>query len=63
MALARRTFETARQHTVDRAAFGGRLADLQTTRFYLAELATEIEIAQTFVDRCIVDARTRCSTR
>ncbi|HEY5852641.1 MAG TPA: acyl-CoA dehydrogenase family protein [Aldersonia sp.] len=56
MALARRSFETARRHTVDRAAFGGRLADLQATRFYLAELATEIEIAQAFVDRCIVDA-------
>lgn len=56
MASMRRTFESARQHAVDRSLFGKRLADLQTTRFYLAELATEIEIAQTFIDRCILDA-------
>ena len=39
--------------------FARRLADIQTTRFYLAELATEIEIAQTFVDRYILDAAGR----
>jgi alkylation response protein AidB-like acyl-CoA dehydrogenase len=56
MALMRRTFASALQHTVDRNAFGQRLADFQANRFYLAELATEIEIAQVFTDRCILDA-------
>lgn len=56
MALMVRTFETALRYSMDRTAFGGRLADLQTTRFYLAELATEIEVAQVFIDRCILDA-------
>ncbi|MEE2034880.1 acyl-CoA dehydrogenase family protein [Rhodococcus chondri] len=59
MALMTRTFETALQHSVDRNAFGRRLADFQANRFYLAELATKIEIAQVFVDRCILDASRR----
>ncbi|MGK2316512.1 acyl-CoA dehydrogenase family protein [Gordonia rhizosphera] len=56
MALMRRTFDIALEHTVTRTAFGQRIADFQANRFYLAELATQIEVAQTFVDRCILDA-------
>lgn len=56
MALMRRTFGTALEHAVTRTAFGRRIADFQANRFYLAELATEIEIAQSFVDRCILAA-------
>ncbi|MHD0282646.1 MULTISPECIES: acyl-CoA dehydrogenase family protein [Rhodococcus] len=56
MALMTRTFETALRYATDRTAFGQRIADFQANRFYLAELATEIEIAQVFVDRCILDA-------
>lgn len=56
MASMVRTFESARRHTIDRTVFGKPLADMQTVRFYLAELATEIEIAQTFIDRCILEA-------
>ncbi|HET8927542.1 MAG TPA: acyl-CoA dehydrogenase family protein, partial [Microbacterium sp.] len=37
-------------------AFGRRIADFQANRFYLAELATEIEVTQAFIDRCILDA-------
>lgn len=55
MASMRRTFDTALEHALSRKAFGQRIADFQANRFYLAELATEIEIAQTFVDRCILD--------
>lgn len=36
-----------------RKVFGKLLGDLQNTRFRLAEAKTEIEIAQTFVDRCL----------
>ncbi|MGV9735245.1 acyl-CoA dehydrogenase family protein [Rhodococcus aetherivorans] len=56
MALMTRTFETALRYATDRTAFGQRIVDFQANRFYLAELATEIEIAQVFVDRCILDA-------
>ncbi|MGV9718244.1 acyl-CoA dehydrogenase family protein [Rhodococcus pyridinivorans] len=58
MALMRRAFDLALSHSMSRKAFGSRVIDFQANRFYLAELATEIEVAQTFVDRCIVDAST-----
>ncbi|KDA05053.1 acyl-CoA dehydrogenase [Microbacterium sp. CH12i] len=56
MARMRATFEQALSYATERRAFGERIADFQANRFYLAELATEIEITQTFVDRCIMDA-------
>jgi acyl-CoA dehydrogenase/long-chain-acyl-CoA dehydrogenase len=56
MARMRATFDDALAYAMDRQAFGQRIADFQANRFYLAELATEIEIAQVFVDRCIQDA-------
>ena len=37
----------------ERQAFGKPIGALQNTRFRLAELATEIDIAQAFVDRCV----------
>ena len=37
----------------DRKVFGEPLAALQNTRFVLSELATEIQIARVFVDRCV----------
>jgi alkylation response protein AidB-like acyl-CoA dehydrogenase len=50
--------EAALALTVDyvreRKAFGHPIGKLQATRFSLAELATEIDIARVFVDRCIV---------
>jgi alkylation response protein AidB-like acyl-CoA dehydrogenase len=56
MAAMTRTFDTALQYATDRTAFGRSIVDFQANRFYLAELATEIQITQVFVDRCILDA-------
>jgi alkylation response protein AidB-like acyl-CoA dehydrogenase len=56
MASMTRTFDTALQYATDRTAFGQSIASFQANRFYLAELATEIQIGQVFVDRCILDA-------
>ena len=42
-------------YTKQRKAFGTRIADFQNTRFRLAEIKTEIEIAQAFIDRCLVE--------
>ncbi|MGK4422560.1 acyl-CoA dehydrogenase family protein, partial [Klebsiella pneumoniae] len=36
-----------------RNAFGQSIGSFQNSRFTLAELATEVEIGQTFVDRCV----------
>jgi alkylation response protein AidB-like acyl-CoA dehydrogenase len=38
----------------ERQAFGQPIAAFQNTRFRLAEMATEIEIGQSFVDRCVL---------
>jgi len=50
--------ETALALTVDyvrqRRAFGHPIGKMQATRFALAELSTEIDIARVFVDRCIL---------
>lgn len=56
MARMRATFEQALAYATERQAFGKRIADFQANRFYLAELATEIEVTQAFIDRCILDA-------
>jgi acyl-CoA dehydrogenase len=49
--------EGAYQATLDyvrsRQAFGKTVADFQNTRFKLAEIATTIKVARTFVDRCV----------
>jgi alkylation response protein AidB-like acyl-CoA dehydrogenase len=40
-------------YTKDRKVFGTTVATYQTTRFKLAELQTENQVAQVFVDKCI----------
>jgi alkylation response protein AidB-like acyl-CoA dehydrogenase len=38
----------------ERKAFGQPIGSFQNSRFWLAEMRTEIEIAQTFIDRCVL---------
>ena len=56
-ALAVATMEGALAATLsyvqERKAFGKAIADFQTTRHKLAEIATQVKVARTFVDRCI----------
>jgi alkylation response protein AidB-like acyl-CoA dehydrogenase len=40
-------------YTRDRKAFGQPIASFQNTRFKLAELKTEIQVARVFTDRCL----------
>lgn len=40
-------------HVRDRQVFGQPLAQLQNTKFKLAEMATEIKVGRAFVDRCV----------
>ncbi|MDT7559122.1 MAG: hypothetical protein QOI50_1358 [Pseudonocardiales bacterium] len=44
---------TTAQYTKDRKAFGKSVSSFQNTRFELAEIATEAQIARVFVDRCL----------
>lgn len=53
IAAAEGTLAATVQYTKDRAAFGKPISELQNTRFKLAEVATEVTIGRTFVDRCV----------
>lgn len=53
IAAARVAMEHTKEFVRNRKVFGKPLSKMQNTRFKLAALDAEIEIAQTFVDRCV----------
>jgi alkylation response protein AidB-like acyl-CoA dehydrogenase len=53
VSAARTGLEQTLAYTKERKAFGRTIATFQYSRIVLAELITEVEIAQIFVDRCI----------
>jgi alkylation response protein AidB-like acyl-CoA dehydrogenase len=53
VAEARAAFEHTLTYVKERRAFGTAIGSFQNTKFVLAEIATEIDIAQTFIDRCV----------
>ncbi|MFB6679292.1 acyl-CoA dehydrogenase family protein [Streptomyces sp. NPDC056390] len=53
IAHARKVLDEAIAHVKRREAFGKTIAALQHTRFLLADLVTEAEVTQAFVDACI----------
>jgi alkylation response protein AidB-like acyl-CoA dehydrogenase len=55
VAGAARALEQTIRYTKDRTAFGRPVATFQNTRFELAEMDTEVTIAQVFVDRCLTE--------
>ena len=54
VAAARAAFDRTLAYAKERQAFGQPIASFQHNRFALAEMATEIEIGQSFIDRCVV---------
>jgi alkylation response protein AidB-like acyl-CoA dehydrogenase len=50
---AERALEVTAAYTKDRHAFGKPISAFQNTRFELAEIATEAQVARVFTDRCI----------
>lgn len=48
-------FDITMDYINERQLFGKRLADFQNTRFKMADMRTEIDVAQAFVDRCVID--------
>ncbi len=50
---AERALELTLDYVKDRKAFGRPVATFQNTRFELAEMATEVDVTRTFVDRCL----------
>lgn len=52
---AAKALELTKEYCKERTAFGRPIGKFQNTRFELAEIATEVEIGQVFVDRCITE--------
>ena len=53
VACTKRAFEITRDFVIERKAFRQRIADFQNTRFKLAELSAEIDMAQVYIDHCV----------
>src|SRR5207237_1381679 len=54
LAIARAAYRWTLEYVKERRAFGQSVAAFQNTRFKLAEMATEIAVAEAFVDKAIL---------
>ncbi|MCC9196288.1 acyl-CoA dehydrogenase family protein [Arthrobacter sp. zg-Y820] len=52
-AVARQIYEATVEYTKNRNAFGERVADFQNSRFALADILTEVEVTEAYVDSAI----------
>ena len=52
-ANARRAFNLTRQFVMERKVFGKPLAHMQNTQFQMAEMDSEIDILQAYIDHCV----------
>ena len=46
-------YEATLAYVRERKAFGKPIAEMQNTRFKLAEVATQIQVGRAFIDRCV----------
>ena len=53
-AAARQALRWTLEYTNQRQAFGQPVSGFQNTRFELAEMATEVTVAETFIDQCVL---------
>lgn len=53
VAESQAAFDNTLRYVQDRKAFGTTIGSFQNTKFVLAEIATEIDVAQAFIDRCV----------
>ncbi len=53
-AVVRATYEATVRYTKERNAFGERIIDFQNTRFELADILTEVEVTEAYVDQAIL---------
>lgn len=55
LAAAAAAFDITMEYIQERKAFGQAIADFQNTRFRMADMRTQIDVAQAFVDQCVVE--------
>ena len=53
VAAAETAYETTLEYSKSRTAFGQPIGRFQHSKFMLAEIATEVQVARVFIDRCI----------
>ena len=53
-ANAQAAFDVTMDYISERKAFGRSIADFQNTRFQMASMRTELDVAQAFVDECVL---------
>jgi len=54
-ASARRAFDITRDYVAERKAFGKPISEQQNTQFKMAEMDTEIDIVQAYIDKCVAE--------
>ncbi|HWM28778.1 MAG TPA: acyl-CoA dehydrogenase family protein [Woeseiaceae bacterium] len=55
LAAADAAFDITMGYIQERKAFGQAIAEFQNTRFKMADMRTEIDVAQAFVDQCVLE--------
>ena len=55
LATADAAFDITRDYVTERKAFGQTIAEFQNTRFKMADMRTQIDVAQAFVDQCVIE--------
>jgi acyl-CoA dehydrogenase len=54
LANAEAAFAVTMEYASERRAFGRRIADFQVNRFKFADMRTEMDVCQAFIDRCVM---------
>ncbi len=54
LSAAQRAFEVTKNYVQDRRAFGKSISEFQNTRFKIAEMRAELDVAQVYLDHCVV---------
>jgi alkylation response protein AidB-like acyl-CoA dehydrogenase len=54
-ATSEAAFDLTMDYIKERKAFGRTIADFQNTRFRMADMRMELDIAQTYIDRCVTE--------
>ena len=54
LATAEAAFAVTMDYINERQAFGRKIAEFQSTRFKMADMRTEMDVAHAFIDRCVM---------
>ncbi|MCP4296769.1 MAG: acyl-CoA dehydrogenase [Proteobacteria bacterium] len=58
-ASAQAALDVTKEYILERKAFGKHIAHFQNSRFKMAEMKTQIDLTQVFIDRCAIEHNTQ----